>query len=61
MKKPQSRKHNIGKDYLDLDDIFYIKHHLAAGITKERIAAAVYCDLEDVEQVEKRWMIQSAS
>ena len=44
-----------GKNYLNRDDIFYIRNHLSKGIKKEVIAAAVYCDLEDVEGVERRY------
>ncbi len=43
-----------GKNYLNRDDIFYIRNHLAKGISKERIAEKVYCDLEDIEQIERR-------
>lgn len=49
------KKRKINKDNIDHDDIFYIRQHQAMGITKERIAANVHCDLEDIEQIDRRY------
>jgi len=49
------------KDYLNSDEIRYIREHLKAGIPKERIANRCYCDLEDVDQVEKRYKKEKIS
>ncbi len=48
------KRPNLVEDYLDHEDIFYIRQHLAAGVAKERIAANVYCDVAHVEAVEGR-------
>lgn len=48
------KPHEPNKDYLDVYDIYYIKHHIAQGIPFERIAANVCCDIEDVERVANR-------
>lgn len=52
--KKRRKPHDPNKDYLDIDDIYYIKHHAAKGIPFERIAANAYCDIEDVERVANR-------
>jgi hypothetical protein len=43
------------KDYLNSEELYYIHRHLEKGIPLERIAKACYCDIADVEEVEKRY------
>lgn len=48
---PRKRNHN----YLNSEEIYYINRHLEKGISHERIAKSVYCDISDVEAVAKRY------
>jgi hypothetical protein len=52
------RKRN--KDYLNSEEIFYINRHLEKGISYEKIAKSCYCDIADVEAVDKRRLRRSA-
>lgn len=49
---PRKRNH----EYLNSEEIYYIHRHLEKGIDKNVIARACYCDLEDIEAVEKRYV-----
>lgn len=46
---------------LNSEEIYYINRHLEKGISYERIAKVVYCDISDVETVAKRYKKRHAT